>query len=68
MALGGGIRSGRLDRAVSIMDLAPTFCELLGVTLPGAEGAPIGKIVACSRDTQADLDPSRAGRGSAASR
>ena len=31
---------------LSLLDLAPTFTRILGVELPGAEGAPIAEIVA----------------------
>lgn len=46
MALGPGIGRGRLDRRVSIMDFAPTFCALLGAELPGADGEPIAELEA----------------------
>lgn len=32
-------------RAVSTLDLAPTFCALLNVSMPGAEGSPITEMV-----------------------
>lgn len=48
IAMGPGIRPGRMQRRVSIMDFAPTFCALLGTSLPGADGEPIGEIVAAA--------------------
>ncbi len=45
MALGPGIRPGRLGRRVSIMDFAPTICALLGTSLPQADGTPITEIL-----------------------
>jgi predicted AlkP superfamily phosphohydrolase/phosphomutase len=45
MALGPGIRPGRVERCVSIMDFAPTFCALLGVPLPDADGEPIAELL-----------------------
>jgi predicted AlkP superfamily phosphohydrolase/phosphomutase len=46
VAAGPGVAHARLERAPSLMDLAPTFARILGVDLPGAEGAPIPEIVA----------------------
>ncbi len=45
MALGPGIRAGRLGRSVSIMDFASTFCGLLGASLPGADGRAIPELL-----------------------
>jgi hypothetical protein len=45
IAAGPGIPSGRLERVVSVMDFAPTICQLLGVELPDAEGHPIPELV-----------------------
>lgn len=45
MAVGPGLRPGRLGRTVSIMDFAPTFCALLGTTLPGADGQAIAELL-----------------------
>jgi hypothetical protein len=44
IASGPGIAPGRLNRHVSILDFAPTFCEALGVTYGGFEGAAIREI------------------------
>jgi predicted AlkP superfamily phosphohydrolase/phosphomutase len=46
IAAGPGVEHGRLDRAPSLLDLAPTFARILGIELPGAEGMPIHEIVA----------------------
>ena len=45
VATGPGVRPGRLDRTVSITDFAPTFCELLGVTLEDVDGRAVTEIV-----------------------
>lgn len=45
IALGNGIRSGRKDRPVSLMDFAPTFTQLLGVPLPHVDGRAIPEIL-----------------------
>ena len=45
IALGPGIRPGRLEKTVSIMDFAPTFTSLLGVGLPDVDGQPIPEIL-----------------------
>ena len=45
VATGPGIVHGVLDRTVSIMDLAPTFCAMLGVDLNDVDGEPIREIV-----------------------
>jgi predicted AlkP superfamily phosphohydrolase/phosphomutase len=44
VATGPGIAAGRLDRWVSILDFAPTFCEALGVACDGFDGSPIPEI------------------------
>ncbi len=45
IASGKGIRPGRMDRTVSLMDFAPTFTQLLGVPLPDVDGRPIPEIL-----------------------
>jgi predicted AlkP superfamily phosphohydrolase/phosphomutase len=45
VAVGPGIAQGRLDREVSILDFAPTFCEALGVDCDQFDGSPIAEIV-----------------------
>jgi predicted AlkP superfamily phosphohydrolase/phosphomutase len=45
VAAGPGVEHGRLERAPSLLDLAPTFARILGVELPGADGKPIAEIV-----------------------
>ena len=45
IAFGPGIKPGRMDRIVSIMDFAPTFTELLGVQLSDVDGEPISEIL-----------------------
>jgi predicted AlkP superfamily phosphohydrolase/phosphomutase len=44
IASGTGVRRGRLDRAVSILDFAPTFTSLLGVDFPDADGHPLAEL------------------------
>jgi arylsulfatase A-like enzyme len=34
MLLGAGIKAGRYDRTVAVVDLAPTLARVLGVTAP----------------------------------
>jgi predicted AlkP superfamily phosphohydrolase/phosphomutase len=46
VATGPGVEHGRLEREPSLLDLAPTFARILGVELPGAQGAPIPEVVA----------------------
>ena len=46
VAAGPGLPTGTLDRTVSIMDFAPTFCAMLGVDLPDVDGVPIEALVA----------------------
>jgi len=45
IAVGDHIHPQRLDRIVSTLDLAPTFCGLLDVSMPGAEGVAIAEVV-----------------------
>jgi predicted AlkP superfamily phosphohydrolase/phosphomutase len=44
IASGPGIPRGRLDREVSILDFAPTFCEALGVSSDQYDGTAIPEI------------------------
>ncbi len=48
---GPGIGTGRVGPTVSIMDFAPTFCELLGVSLQNVDGVVIPGIVPPRRST-----------------
>jgi predicted AlkP superfamily phosphohydrolase/phosphomutase len=45
VAAGPQIEHGRLDRAPSLLDLAPTFARILEVELPAVSGAAIAEIV-----------------------
>jgi predicted AlkP superfamily phosphohydrolase/phosphomutase len=45
IAFGAGIKAGRLERTVSIMDFAPTFADLLGAKLPQIDGRSITEIL-----------------------
>lgn len=45
IAAGPGIRPGRLDRTVSVMDFAPTIAKLLGVDLSDVDGQPIPELI-----------------------
>jgi predicted AlkP superfamily phosphohydrolase/phosphomutase len=45
MAAGPGIRPGRLDGDVSVMDIAPTLAAQLGVSLRDVDGAPIESLL-----------------------
>jgi arylsulfatase A-like enzyme len=44
IASGSGIAPGRLDREVSILDFAPTFCDALGVDCDEFDGIAIPEI------------------------
>jgi predicted AlkP superfamily phosphohydrolase/phosphomutase len=45
MAAGPGIRQERLERPVSVTDVAPTLAARLGVALADVDGAPIPELV-----------------------
>jgi predicted AlkP superfamily phosphohydrolase/phosphomutase len=45
LALGGGIRHGRLDGMVRASDFAPTIATLLGLSLDARGGRPIDAII-----------------------
>ena len=49
VARGPGIVPGKLERQVSLLDFAPTFCAMLGAPLPGAEGTPIAELLSGPR-------------------
>jgi predicted AlkP superfamily phosphohydrolase/phosphomutase len=46
VAVGPAVSSGRMSRTVSIVDFAPTFTRLLGVSLPEVDGNPISELLA----------------------
>lgn len=50
VAAGPNIRPGGLGHTVSIMDIAPTLCAMLGVGLPGASGVPIRELASAARE------------------
>jgi predicted AlkP superfamily phosphohydrolase/phosphomutase len=45
VAAGPGIRPGRLERSVSILDFAPTFATIFDVALPESDGSAIPELV-----------------------
>jgi predicted AlkP superfamily phosphohydrolase/phosphomutase len=45
IAAGPGIRPGRLERSVSILDFAPTFATIFDVALPESDGSAIPELV-----------------------
>ena len=45
IAAGPDIESGRLDREVSLMDLAPTFARMLGVELSDCDGRVVPELL-----------------------
>ncbi|HEX9669930.1 MAG TPA: alkaline phosphatase family protein [Thermoanaerobaculia bacterium] len=49
LVTGPAVPAGRLDRTVSVMDLAPTLAALLGVELDGVDGRPIAEVVAFAK-------------------
>jgi predicted AlkP superfamily phosphohydrolase/phosphomutase len=57
VAAGAGVPNAHLDRPVSVLDFAPTFCELLGVTLPVTDGTPIAALVRASGASTDRADP-----------
>ena len=48
IAVGPQVSTGEITRPVSILDFAPTFCELLGVALPISDGTAIAELVRAS--------------------
>ena len=50
VAAGPDIVPMRIEREVSLLDLAPTACALLGVSLADVDGAPIREVVTSRRD------------------
>ena len=53
MATGPGIAPGHINRTLSIMDLAPTFCALLGVTLEDVDGQAITEVTRAATSVDA---------------
>lgn len=45
VARGPGITPGRLDRIISVLDLAPSFAGRFGVAMPGADGTPVPELM-----------------------
>lgn len=45
VAMGGGIEPGRMKRAVSIMDFAPTITRMLDVEMRDVDGQPIEELL-----------------------
>jgi predicted AlkP superfamily phosphohydrolase/phosphomutase len=45
VAVGGGIKPGKVERTVSIMDFAPTFTRMLGVELSDVDGDPVEELL-----------------------
>jgi predicted AlkP superfamily phosphohydrolase/phosphomutase len=45
VTVGPGIRPGRLDRAVSLLDLAPTFLALFGLAADDLDGRPVEELL-----------------------
>ena len=45
VAAGPTVAPGRLGRAVSLMDLAPTFTQMLGVELDDCDGRPVAELL-----------------------
>ena len=44
MAYAPGLRPGRREDPISVLDFAPTVAYLLAVPLPDAEGTPLGEL------------------------
>jgi predicted AlkP superfamily phosphohydrolase/phosphomutase len=66
IAAGPGILPGRLNRIVSILDFAPTFCEGLGVTFDGFEGNAIPEIAEPLKSRQSRQSRLMHGKGAPA--
>lgn len=45
VAVGPRVVPGRLERTLSLMDLAPTFTSALGIELPDADGVAVGELL-----------------------
>jgi predicted AlkP superfamily phosphohydrolase/phosphomutase len=45
IVFGPGINPGAIGRTISIMDFAPTFLNLFGLTIPDLDGKPISEIL-----------------------
>lgn len=45
VAVGGGIKPGKVARAVSVMDFAPTITGMLGVEMPNVDGQAIQELL-----------------------
>jgi predicted AlkP superfamily pyrophosphatase or phosphodiesterase len=52
IAYGAGIRSGWVLPVTNTIDVAPTIAEILGLTLPDAEGKPIVGIFKSAREAK----------------
>lgn len=46
VARGPGVRPGRLERVVSTLDLAPSFCARLGAPMSGVDGRALAELAA----------------------
>ncbi len=45
VAVGGGIKPGKVTRTVSVMDFAPTITGMLGVEMPNVDGQAIQELL-----------------------
>jgi predicted AlkP superfamily phosphohydrolase/phosphomutase len=45
VAVGGGIKPGKVTRTVSVMDFAPTITGMLGVEMPDVDGQAIQELL-----------------------
>jgi predicted AlkP superfamily phosphohydrolase/phosphomutase len=46
VAVGPGLAPGALDRSIPLLDLAATFCAMVGVPLEGSDGRPVTDLLA----------------------
>jgi predicted AlkP superfamily phosphohydrolase/phosphomutase len=44
IVFGPGVKPGHIERTISIMDFAPTFLNLFGVSHPGLDGTPLSEV------------------------
>ncbi len=59
IAAGGGIPPGRLEREVSVLDIAPTIAALLEAEMPEADGSPVPELVSSPRAAASRRDGAR---------
>lgn len=59
VAAGGGIAPGRLEREISVLDIAPTIAAMLEAEMPEADGRPVPELVSSPRAAASRRDGAR---------